>query len=373
MQRFRRKRRKQLGHKKLQYTLGSTVRRRHRAIRAYRAQCRNKSEQEAAEQTGRCYKVSPSTIRRWHRLYKDGGLEALLPKPTGPKSVEHQIPKPVQMVVVALRLLYGWNEKRIAKELKQRGIATISHTSVGRIFQRYHLPTRTYHAKSKSDGLKRGRYEKRSPNKQWHLDFTETKLADGTRVVILVIVDDYSRFCIECKVVSGMTADAAIKAVQEACQNLDIPYEIVTDNGRAFTTIFEDTLTSFGKHLEQAGINHHLTSPYYPEANGKVEAFIKTLKRECLNKPFDTIEQLETAMEEFILYYNHIRLHSSLEYQTPVSRFLGVKTVANHGLGGLPGLPAQLLEAFPPQENILYHSVDTQSLKRQFALASIFL
>jgi hypothetical protein len=62
-----------------------------------------------------------------------------------------------------------------------------------------------------------------------------------------------------------------------------------------------------------------------------------------------------------------------LEYQTPVSRFLGVKTVANHGLGGLPGLPAQLLEAFPPQENILYHSVDTQSLKRQFALASIFL
>ena len=36
--------------------------------------------------------------------------------------------------------------------MKQRGLAQISHTSVGRIFKRYYLATRTYHTLAKCDG-----------------------------------------------------------------------------------------------------------------------------------------------------------------------------------------------------------------------------
>ena len=76
--------------------------------------------------------MSVDTLRRWDRLYRTGGLAALLPEPPGPPSLG-VVPLKIQFLVVALRRLLGWDEKRMAKT-RQRGIARISHTTVGRIF-----------------------------------------------------------------------------------------------------------------------------------------------------------------------------------------------------------------------------------------------
>jgi hypothetical protein len=65
------------------------------------------------------------------------------------------VPLEIQFLIVALRLLLGWNEKRMAKGLEQRGIAKVSYRTVGRIFARYHLPTRTYHSLARCDGIPR--------------------------------------------------------------------------------------------------------------------------------------------------------------------------------------------------------------------------
>jgi transposase InsO family protein len=146
---------------------------------------------------------------------------------------------------------------------------------------------------------------------------------DGTRVVIIVLLDDHSRYCLRCHIVPDLTAETAIQAVQSAWQEFGVPTEIVSDNGRAFTGVYEDSFTPFGKALRAQGIHHRLITPYYPEGNGKAEAFVKILKRECLNRCFATIEELEHALAEFVVYYNHFRLHSSLGYTTPISRYLG--------------------------------------------------
>jgi transposase InsO family protein len=344
------------------------VRYRLRVVRYYLYWRKELSERAAVQQTAHRFEVSISTVRRWTTLYQQGGLEALVPKPIGPRNPVPLIPRDVQMIVVALRLLYGWNEKRIAQELKQRGLATISHTSVGRIFARYHLPTRTYHSSAKSDGIPKKRYEKACPNQQWHLDFTETTLSDGTRVVIIAIIDDHSRYCVRCQVVSDMTTETTLKVLQESCQEMGKPDEIVTDNGRTFTNICEDTVTKFEQHLDKQHIKHRLTTPYYPEGNGKAEALMKTLKRECLNQPFETVEALNSKLDEFVVYYNHFRLHSSLGYQTPVSRYLGIATFQGHGLAGLPELPAPLLTAYPPTCSIELPVVNIHTVGRRFAL-----
>ena len=168
----------------------------------------------------------------------------------------------------------GW-----PRNLSQRGLAHISHTTVGRIFARYHLPTQTYHSRARWDGIPKQRYEKSRPNQQWHIDFVETHLEDGTRVVILVLTDDYSRYCLRCQVVPDMTAETAIQVVQDAWREFGLPAELVSDNGRAFTTVHESTLTVFGQVPQQKGIQHRLITPYYPEGNGKAEAFVKIVKR----------------------------------------------------------------------------------------------
>jgi len=368
---LRRARRKQLRRRRLKEPLGQTVRWRMRAVRYYRHWRQRLLERHAARRAADKYEVSESTIRRWDRLYREGGLAALLPKPPGPKSPPFVVPMEIQYLIVALRVLLGWNEKRMAKELKQRGIAEVSHTTVGRIFARYHLPTRTYHSKARSDGIPKKRYEKKIPNQQWHIDFAETHLEDKTRVVIIVLIDDYSRYCLRCEAVPDMTAETAIQTVQAAWQEFGLPEEIVSDNGRAFTTAYEGVLTVFGEELHRKGIRHSLITPYYPEGNGKAEAFIKTLKHECLNRTFATLEELEQALAEFVTYYNHFRLHSSLGYQPPVTRYLGVEAVKDHGLAGIPFLPEELVDAFLPSQPIEVQPVNARTIKQRFALVPI--
>jgi len=366
----RRARRKQLKRRRLLEPLGDTVRRRVKAVRYYQHWRQHESERDAAQRSASKFEVSADTIRRWERVYRQGGLEALMPKLPGPPSCSG-VPLDIQFLVVALRRLLGWNEKRMAKELAKRGIAHLSHTTVGRIFARYHLPTRTYHSRARCDGLPKGRYEKAVPNQQWHIDFAETHLEDGTRVVILVLTDDYSRYCLRCQVVPDMTAETAIRVVQDAWQAFGLPAEIVSDNGRAFTTVYEDSLTVFGETLQGKGIQHRLITPYYPEGNGKAEAFVKIVKRECLNRPFTTIQEVKQALAEFVIYYNHFRLHSSLGYQPPVTRYLGVPAISGHGLSGIPLLPQELVAAFPPVQPVTVLPVNAATVKQRFALVSV--
>jgi transposase InsO family protein len=190
-------------------------------------------------------------------------------------------------------------------------------------------------------------------------------------VVILVLTDDYSRYCLRCQVVPDMTAETAIRVVQEAWQAFGLPAEIVSDNGRAFTSVYEDTLTAFGEALQGKGIQHQLITPYYPEGNGKAEAFVKIVKHECLNRPFTTIQEVEHALAEFVTYYNHFRLHSSLGYQPPVTRYLGVPSICGHGLAGIPTLPEELVAAFPPRQPVVVRPVNAATIKQRFALVSV--
>ena len=168
-----------------------------------------------------------------------------------------------------------------------------------------------------------------------------------------------------------MTTETAIQTVQEAWQNFGLPAEIVSDNGRAFTGVHENIPTGFGKLLQQKGIRHRLITPYWPEGNGKVEAFIKIVKRECLWYPFTTIEELQQELAKFVIFYNHFRLHSSLDYQTPISRFLGVDTIKDHGLTGIPGLPKDFEDHFPPSHPVLIHPVNSRTVKQRFSLVTI--
>lgn len=116
-----------------------------------------------------------------------------------------------------------------------------------------------------------------------------------------------------------------------------VPDKIVTDNGSEFTSVWEDRLTKFGQMLVELGIEHVTCTPCYPQGNGKAEAFIRILNRELLKRQtFETVEELQAALDDYLVYYNNCRLHSSLGWQAPVTRFAG-RGVAVRGLAGIPG------------------------------------
>ena len=50
-----------------------------------------------------------------------------------------------------------------------------------------------------------------------------------------------------------------------------------------------------------------------------MEIFIGTLKTECTSQPFDTRAQARTAIFDYVEgLYNRLRLHSTLDYLSPV-------------------------------------------------------
>lgn len=284
------------------------------------------------------FPLCASSIRQWHRTAKREGLAALRPKSKRPHTIHYRVPEVVVGIIFTLRRLFGWGGHRIVAELKGREIGQVSGRTVYKIFDRLGIPVKVYALKGRSDGIAYRRYEKDRPNAQWHIDVKHTTLSDGSKVYICIVIDDYSRYALAAMAGILATTEWVAQIARETIFRCGQPEEMASDNGREFVSVWEDSLTKFGQLLAEYGIEHRKCAPYYPQSNGKAEAFIKTLDRELLTgSTFDTLEELQAALDRYLTYYNNYRLHSALGWQTPVSRYAG-RAMVIQGLAGIPGL-----------------------------------
>ncbi len=71
-------------------------------------------------------------------------------------------------------------------------------------------------------------------------------------------------------------------------------------------------------------MTHVRTSPYYPQSNGKLERFHKTIKHTSIRpKSPSTADEARKVVSTFINDYNNVRLHSALGYITPIDKMNG--------------------------------------------------
>jgi transposase InsO family protein len=272
-------------------------------------------------------------------------MASLYPKSRRPKTIHYQVPEHVVEVIYVLRKLFGWGGHRIAAELKERGLGTVSGQGVYNIFERLGLPVKIYALKGRSEGIAYRRYEKRRPNEQWHIDLKHLKLSDGTKVYVCIIIDDYSRYALAAVAGLQRTTEWVKQVTEQTFLRAGHPEQIVSDNGLEFASVWEDVLTVFGQLLLDQAIEHHTTAPFYPQGNGKVEAFIRTLNRELLERQtFETLDDLQAALDRYLTYYNNYRAHSALGWKPPVTRYAGV-AMSVEGLAGIPGI--ELMAADP--------------------------
>ena len=318
------------------------VKRRRRIVRQYhRLRQAGGHEADAAQQTAAQFACGVASVRRYAHAFAQGGMAALKPTLPGPKTPTGRIPMAHQLLVVTMRILLGWCGQRLAAELERREICRLSHTSVYRIFRRYHLKVRTYHPKGIRPGIDYQRWERAQANDLWHVDFKGPIQLGDVKLYLFVIEDDYSRYVLDVHVSFDCTADTAIARVQQAIQRYGVPRQLMSDNGRAFTSVWEDVEHRFDQALRPYGVEHLLIPPYYPEENGKVEAFIKILSHEALAvlvDHVDTPQALQEAVDTYVTYYNNYRVHSALNYQPPVKRYLGYAPTV-HGLAEIWNLP----------------------------------
>ena len=87
-----------------------------------------------------------------------------------------------------------------------------------------------------------------------------------------------------------------------------------TDRGKEFKNkLIEDLLSTFD-------ITRSLSSKGCPYHNAVAEAGFKIVKTEfAFKKIFNSLEELERELFDYVNLYNNIRIHGSLDYLTPVA------------------------------------------------------
>ncbi len=71
-------------------------------------------------------------------------------------------------------------------------------------------------------------------------------------------------------------------------------------------------------------MTHVRTSPYYPQSNGKLERYHKTIKSTCIrvNTPL-SLDDCQRLVADFVDKYNNTRLHSTIGYIAPKDKLQG--------------------------------------------------
>jgi putative transposase len=156
------------------------------------------------------------------------------------------------------------------------------------------------------------------PHDHWHVDVSYLNVA-GTFYYLCSVLDGYSRFIVHWEIRPAMTEADVETVVQRAREKFPgVTPRVITDNGPQFIA------RDFKEFIRVSGMTHVTTSPYYPQSNGKIERFHRTLKGDCIRVQTPlSLEDAQRIVARYVEHYNTTRLHSALGYVTPKDKLEG--------------------------------------------------
>lgn len=151
-----------------------------------------------------------------------------------------------------------------------------------------------------------------APHRHWHTDIKYVNFK-GTFLFLISIIDGYSRYIIHHELRQNMQEFDVEITIQRALEKYPgCKPRIISDNGTQFIS------KDFAEYLKIVGLQHIRTSIAYPQSNGKIERYHRTVHEECLmKKSLINLADARKQIADYIDYYNTKRLHSSLYYLTP--------------------------------------------------------
>lgn len=167
-----------------------------------------------------------------------------------------------------------------------------------------------------------GFVQPKRPHSHWHVDISYLNIG-GTFYYLCSILDGYSRYIVHWEIRESMKEQDAETIVQRALEKYpgETP-RIITDNGPQFIA------RDFKAFVRMCGLTHVRTSPYYPQSNGKLERWHRSLKSECVRpQAIETLEEARRKVADYVEHYNTRRLHSAIGYITPLDKLAGNEDV----------------------------------------------
>ena len=194
--------------------------------------------------------------------------------------------------------------RRLTFMMLDADIVAVSPSSVWRVLSRAGL-LRQWNGKTSLQGT--GFEQPPEAHQHWHIDVSYINIS-GTFYYLCSVLDGYSRAIVHGDLREAMR-ETDIEIILEAAKEKypQAKPRIISDNGPQF--IAKD----FKEFIRISGMTHVRTSPYYPQSNGKLERWHKSLKSECIRPGVPlTPEDARRLIERYVEHYNTVRLHSAI-------------------------------------------------------------
>ncbi|MCA9092036.1 MAG: integrase core domain-containing protein [Planctomycetaceae bacterium] len=251
--------------------------------------------------------VHPSTFYRWLRDEKS------LRKKSNPKGGQRK-PRELRELVIEIAKTTGFGYTRIIGELRKLGIKKISRQTVRNILKEEGIqpgPDRT------SDNWEN--FVKRHGETLWAVDFFSVKSITVKGITNLYLM---AFLCMKTRevIVSSSTLHPDSAWVT---RQTELFLEQTVNRAEKPAIVMHDRDTKFSREfvekLQGRGVRSNPLPVASPNLNGRVERFIQSIKRECLQK-FLLFGQkhVDHIVSEWVDYYNSVRSHSQRENLPPL-------------------------------------------------------
>ena len=254
--------------------------------------------------------LSPRQYRRWEGRYgKANEHNALVPR-------DHWIEPAERQAIIGFALAYPLEGyRRLTFMMLDRDLVAVSPSTTYRVLRQAGL-LRPWNQKPSRKG--QGFVQPLTPHEHWHTDFSYVNIG-GTFYYLCSVLDGCSRAIVSWDIRPQMKETDAELVLQKAREaHPEARPRIISDRGSQFVG------RDFQTFLRLWQTSHVLCSPHYPQSNGKLERFHRTLKEQAIRpKTPLTLQDTKRVVGEFIEHYNQVRLHSATGYITPADRLAG--------------------------------------------------
>ena len=254
--------------------------------------------------------IGKSTLFRWLKKYREKGFLGLMPKSRKDKG----LPRSDRSIYVnyALGLLYEQPERSLTQLMLylelEFGKLSISRSTLSRDLHA-HPAFQGILRRRKGTGKKlRDLYETDQPHDSWQLDakgpFPVTFINGKTiRVHVLSILDDFSRYILAAIIAPAENIEAAVRVFRLAASKWGLALRMQFDRASAYDSKL------FRTGLAMLGVHRNWVKSRNPSAQGKIEAYHRSLKRwfvnEIAKQEVVDLQHLEALLQATIqLVYN---------------------------------------------------------------------
>ena len=217
-----------------------------------------------------------------------------------------------------------YGSRRLKASLKKVGIST-SRRRVSRLMKeegivpkqvkKWHPRTTQSDEKhEKAPNILAQDFSAERANQKWVVDITYIATKEGW-LYLAVILDLFSRAIVGWSMQKRMTNALVMKAWKMACAWRHPPEEMLhhSDLGSQYTS------KAYLDLLREKNCQISMSRRGNCYDNAAMESFFSTLKGECADSVFESRSEAKTSIFEYIeVWYNRKRLHSTLDYLSPL-------------------------------------------------------